>query len=339
MRYPKFLEDRGTIGFVAPSFGCNIEPYKSAFENAQKKFKALGYRLDIGPNCYKGEGIGISNTPEQCGAEINAYYPSAENDVLLSCGGGELMCEVLNYIDFERLKNAAPKWYMGYSDNTNLTFLLTTLCDTASLYGPCVSAYGMETWHQSVQDALDMLRGKKLTVTGYDMWEKESLKDEAHPFVSYNLTEKRVIHAYPDSFRMKGRLIGGCMDCLVNILGTRFDKVGDFLEKYKEDGFIWFIESCDLNVMSIRRAMWQMDAAGWFRYVKGFMIGRPLQYGTEMFGLNQYDAVLGIVGKYHVPVVMDVDIGHLSPMMPIICGSMGEVAVEGQNIEVKMSLE
>mgnify|MGYP003196560136 CR=1 FL=1 len=36
MKYGKFLPENGTIGFVAPSFGCNIEPYKSAFEYAGK---------------------------------------------------------------------------------------------------------------------------------------------------------------------------------------------------------------------------------------------------------------------------------------------------------------
>lgn len=36
MKYGKFLPENGTIGFVAPSFGCNIEPYKSAFENDRK---------------------------------------------------------------------------------------------------------------------------------------------------------------------------------------------------------------------------------------------------------------------------------------------------------------
>lgn len=47
---------------------------------------------------------------------------------------------------------------------------------------------------------------------------------------------------------MQGRLIGGCMDCLVNLTGTKFDRVGDFLEAYREDGFLWFLETCDLNV-------------------------------------------------------------------------------------------
>lgn len=44
MRYPKFLPEGGTIGFLAPSFGCNIEPYRSAFGHAVEKLQALGYR-------------------------------------------------------------------------------------------------------------------------------------------------------------------------------------------------------------------------------------------------------------------------------------------------------
>ena len=122
----------------------------------------------------------------------------------------------------------------------------------------------------------------------------------------------------------RGRLIGGCMDCLVNLTGTCYDKTADFLEKYKEDGFIWFLESCDLNVFSIRRAMWQMEHAGWFQYVKGFLIGRPMN-GNEMMGLDAVSAALEVAGRKGVPVVLDVDLGHLPPMMPIIMGSLGTV--------------
>ena len=71
MRIPEFLKENGTIGFVAPSYGCNIEPYKSAFDHAQDIFKQRGYRLLFGPNCYEGKGIGISNEPKLCGAELN----------------------------------------------------------------------------------------------------------------------------------------------------------------------------------------------------------------------------------------------------------------------------
>ena len=357
MRYPDFLAQNGTIGFVAPSFGCATEPYTSAFNNAQRKWKEMGYKLQLGPNCYAQEGIGISNTPEKCGTELTEYYCSTENDVLISCGGGELMCETLDYVDFEKIRQASPKWYMGFSDNTNMTFLLTTLCDTASIYGPCASAFGMEPWHKSIQDAMELLTGESLRFEGYDKWEKEWLKDEEHPLLPYNVTEPSVIKYILPGERtnieslkggagndnaaeitLSGRLIGGCMDCLVNLLGTKYDKVTDYTDRYKNDGILWFLESCDLNVMSIRRAMWQMEHAGWFEHCSGFIIGRPLCHGQEMMGLDQYQAVYEVIRKYNVPVVMDVDIGHLSPMMPIVCGSMGRVVSDGSSYSVEMSL-
>lgn len=340
MRYADFLPENGTLGFIAPSFGCYIEPYHTAFIHAQNKWKALGYRIDLGPNCYEGKGIGISNTPQDCGRELMEYYLKPENDCLISCGGGELMCEILDCIDFDVLKQAKPKWYMGYSDNTNFTLLSATLCDTAAIYGPCAASFYMEPWHESLQDAMDILTGKKTVVKGYPMWEKESLKSTDNPLVNYNLTETKILKGFPqqDHYQFSGRLLGGCMDCLVTLVGTNYDKVPEFAEKYKDDGFIWFIEACDFSVFDIRRAMWQMEHAGWFEHVKGFLIGRPLYFDQELMGLDQYQAVLEVAGKKNVPVIMDVDLGHLPPMMPLIVGSMARVNVKGNDIEIHMDL-
>lgn len=341
MRYPKYLGERGTIGFVAPSFGCNIEPYRSGFEEAQRKFRAAGHELWLGPNCYEGSGIGISNTPKKCGEELTQAYCGTESDVLISCGGGELMCEILDEVDFEKIKAAEPKWYMGFSDNTNFTFLLATLADTASIYGPCVAAFGMEPWHPAIRDAYELLRGKKKEIKGYDYWEKESLKDEEHPLAPYHVTEPKILHTFLGAekiqeVKMQGRLLGGCMDCLVTLLGTKYDAVEDFAERYKEDGIIWFLEACDLNVMAIRRAIWQMEHAGWFRYTKGFIIGRPMHFQEDMLGLDQYHAVVDLLAHYQVPIIMDADLGHLPPMMPVICGSMAEVSASGNDITIQM---
>lgn len=343
MRYPKNLPQGGTIGFVAPSFGCNMEPYRTGFENARRKFRELGYGEDLGPNCYAGDGVGISSTPENCAAELMEYYCREENDCLISCGGGELMCEILPHMDFERIRRARPKWYMGYSDNTNFTFLQATLCDTASVYGPCAAAFGMEPWHESLEDALGVLTGARDTVKGYEMWERESLKDAEHPLVPYHVTERRHLRTYvgrrpadKETVRMRGRLLGGCMDCLVNLTGTRFDRVAEFAAGYREDGILWFLEACDLNVYGIRRAMWQMEEAGWFQYVRGFLIGRPLCMGRELPGLDTVEAVLEVAGRKEVPVILDVDLGHLPPMMPVIVGSVGEVSVTGEDFSMRM---
>lgn len=340
MRYPEFLQEGGTIGFVAPSFGCSIEPYYSAFRNAQEKFQDMGYRLKLGPNCYEDCGIGISNTPEKCGEEVNRFLLGTESDIILSCGGGELMCEVLPFVDFGRIAKAAPKWYMGFSDNTNLTFLLPTLCDTAAVYGPCAPSFGMEPWHPVLWDAWNLLTGKCRQVAGYDKWEKESLKTEANPLETYHVTEEKLLVKYPDrDADIRGRIIGGCLDCLDTLVGTRFDCVKEFCRKYQKDGIIWFMESCDLNPMGIRRAVWQLKEAGWFRYVKGFLIGRPLCFGENVMGMDTYRAVYGVLEEYQVPVIMDVDLGHLPPSMPIICGSMTEVTVRKNQISIRYIME
>lgn len=339
MRYPKFLPEGGTIGYLAPSFGCNTEPYLSAFRHAAEKWESMGYRQVFGPNCYEGEGVGISNTPENCGQEVMDMFLSGEADCLISCGGGELMCEILPFVDFEKLAQAEPRWFMGYSDNTNLTFLLATLADTASIYGPCANSFGMEPWHRALSDAFEILRGQRKVVEGYDLWEKEALKCPENPLIPYNVTEPRAIRTFYGRERtveeivFTGRLLGGCLDCLVNLTGTRFDRVAEFAERYQRDGIIWFLEACDLNVFAIRRAMWQMEEAGWLKYVKGFLIGRPAN-GEPMMNLNAYDAVLEVAGRKNVPVVLDVDLGHLPPMMPMVVGSMGEVTVRGNDIRI-----
>lgn len=359
MRYPDFLSQNATVGFAAPSFGCTSQPYKSAFESALGFFETHGKSVQIGENVYKEDGIGISSTPESCGAELTRMYCDENNDCLISVGGGELMCEILPYVDFEKIGQSKPKWFCGYSDNTNFIFLNTIINDVAGIYAPCAGAFGMKPLHRCMKDYYNLLSGKTdedctgepsahfaphktISFDGYDMWEKESLKSAENPLATINATEKSHIKTYignrltshaagESEISFTGRLTGGCMDILVTLLGTRFDKVGEFNEKYKDDGIIWFLESCDLNVFAIRRALWQMDNAGWFRYVKGFVIGRPLCMGQEMMGLNQYDAVTGILGKYNVPIVMDADIGHVSPSMPVVCGSIGEVHAAGDS--------
>ena len=340
MKYPEFLKDGGTIGFAAPSFGAAAEPYYSAFQNALKRFRAQGFRCVTGPNVYASDGVGISSTPENCGRELTECYCSPDSGVLLSVGGGELMNETLEHVDFERLRGARPKWFMGYSDNTHLGFLLPTLCDTASLYAPCAPAFGMEPLHPAVEDAWQLLRGQKLAFRSYDGWEKESLKSPECPLAPYHITEENVpVFRNWDGAPLRGRLLGGCLDVLNNLAGTEFDRVPEFCERYREDGIVWFLESCDLGMADIRRALWHLEHAGWFRYAKGFLIGRPLHFGEVSFGIDRHEAVMSRLGSMGLPVLMDLDIGHLPPMLPLMCGALAEITPAPHGIGIRYILQ
>ena len=88
--------------------------------------------------------------------------------------------------------------------------------------------------------------------------------------------------------------------------------------------------------MSIRRGLGQLKNTDWFKYVKGFLIGRPCAaYGQEMFGIDQYRAVIDVLAEYNVPILMDLDIGHLSPMMPIVSGSTADIEFCNNGLQIQ----
>lgn len=391
MRYPEFLKDGGRIGYIAPSFGAADEWYGARFDAALEKFEALGYKNIEGPNCRLAEGIGKSNTPEKCAAEIMDYFTKDLCDVIISAGGGETMCEDLSYVDFDALSKAKAKWYMGYSDNTNLTFTLPVLCDTAAVYGQCATSFGQREWHESLHDDLRILTGKTdretgignasrtddapvFSFTNYPFWEGSSqkteeesdaaeqepqmtqietagtedpeLKEAEDPCAPWELNRTSCLTAYraggteptQEKVEFSGRLIGGCMDCLQILCGTKYDRVKEFAEKYREDGIVWFLEACDLNPMSMRRALWQFREAGWFSHVKGFIIGRPLHFEEDIMGMNRTNAVTGILKELGVPYLMDTDLGHLPPAIPYISGAIAEVTAEAGKMTVRQIL-
>ena len=335
MKYPEFIKKNDKIALVAPSFGCTFEPYSTRLNAAKKALKEK-YNIECGPNVDKALAIGRSNTKEKCAEEINVYFKDKDTKALLSVGGGELMVEILPFLDFEEIKKN-PKWFMGYSDNTNLTYLLTTICDIASIYGPNVPSLGIEPKHQSIVDALNILTGESLTIKSYGKWEKKENQKKADPLAPMILTEDTNMVSFPEkNVSFKGRLLGGCLDCLLCFLGTEYDKTKEFIEKYHNDGIIWFIEACELNTLAIRRAFLQMDMAGWFKNVKGFIIGRPLSGMEDCLGLNRFDAVKEVVEKYNVPIIFDVDLGHLSPSMPIVTGSIANVELKDNELTIDM---
>lgn len=347
MRYPKALREQGTIGVTAPSFGCVTEPYKSAFVNAQRQLAQRGFSVKVGETCGLAEGIGISSTPQRCARELTQFMTDPACDVVLSAGGGEMMCEVISRMDFDALAAADPKWFMGFSDNTNMTYLLATACDTASVYGPNAPAFGMKPWHPVLDQALELLMGTRDRVTGFDLWEKEGLKDEQHPLEPYHLTEPKILHRLDaengqvvecgmqdEPVRFHGRMLGGCLDCLANLAGTRWDYTAEFMERYPGEKVVWFLEACDYNPMDIRRAIWRLGQTGWFDHTAGFLIGRPGCYGVNWFGLDHYHAFTDLLQEYQVPVILDVDLGHLPPSMPILCGATGHVEIRDAQISV-----
>ena len=316
------------IYFVAPSFGVNLTYYKKRFNKAIKNLTELGYEYTIGDNVYKGEGVVASNTPELRGKEINDAFMS-DASIVWSVGGGELMIQILEYVNFDVIKNSNAI-YVGFSDNTNLVYTITTLLDKPTIYG--VNAPSLSTIQYDSKDTLDLINGKKEFI-GYPKWQYEF--KNPNPIYEYEFDRKAKMIPINYNNPINGILIGGCLDCLIGLCGTKYDNTVNYMKKHKNDGIIFFMEACDLNSLMLIRGLTQLKYAGWFDLVDAFIIGRSYNYNDKTFGVNMIKAYKMVLEPLNKPIILDAPIGHFNPTLPIMLGKKAEVSYKRNRLKIK----
>lgn len=335
MRYGKFINKDSSIGVNAPSFSCGGYPYEYRGRQAVKNFESMGFKVKCTPGCF---GFDITNLIDknfsfkQKADEFMGQYLDDNIDIIFSMAGGELEVGTINNIDFEKIKNGNPKYVVGYSDNTWLTFLLPTICDVCSVYSYNFSSFGCLPLHKSHIKLIDLLTCKSYKQESYDKYEIEDLSKikDGNPLATINDVIKSEWKSLNNkTAEMQGRIIGGCLDVLVNIIGTKYDNMEAFNEKYKDDGIIFFFESCDLNILSQLRAYLQIKNSNWLKYTKGIVIGRPLNKET-MYGVDYERMLHEAFDDLNIPVIYDCDIGHLAPNLSIFCGSINKIKLENK---------
>ena len=113
------------------------------------------------------------------------------------------------------------------------------------------------------------------------------------------------------------------------MIGTDFDNTEQFVEKYKDDGIIWNLESFNMEDVVLITHLWQIKQRGYFKTAKGFVFGRPLMYNSWI-NQSYQDAIMSILGDLDVPVIFDADIGHKGPQFPIIQGAKAKITSRRQ---------
>ena len=93
-----------------------------------------------------------------------------------------------------------------------------------------------------------------------------------------------------------------------------------------------------MNAADIYRHLWQMKQCGWFEHATGILIGRPAGYSTtENFELT--DALSATLGDLGIPVLYDVDIGHVPPQLTLINGAHATITYQDGQGKVVMTFE
>lgn len=336
MIYPKFLKDKDVISLTAPSEGCfNDEIELNGFENGIKEFEKRGIKVKETPDCRKCK-LGRSDSAQKRAEEFTNCFKDKETNAVLCYAGGEFLIEVLPYVDFNVIKEN-PKWFQGFSDPTSLLFYMTTALDIATIYSNNFRKFAMTPWHVSLENSLKILKGDLIEQHSFESYENGRI-EKVSGTEGYNLDTKARWKNITgeDKISLNGRLIGGCLDVLANIVGTRFDNVKNFIEKYKDDGIVWYFDNCDFTNEQVVRVLWQLKEAGWFKYAKGFIFGRSAN-SVSCFDISFKDSVLASLKELNVPIIIDTDMSHKAPASTFINGAI--INIESENGKGKFTFE
>lgn len=323
MIYPKFINKGDLVGITAPSDGNSKVSDFARLDNGKKKIEKSGYNV-IETDHVRSSDNGRSGDAKIRAREFMDLISNDEVKAIFSASGGDYLLEILPFLDFDIIKKN-PKWFQGYSDNTGLVHIITTICDIATIYGNNFNDFGMDNWHKSVEDNLRILEGESVIQESFDKYQ-DGFYDRITGLEEYVLTKPVKWHniGNDDEVVLKGRTIGGCLDVLISLVGTRFDMTKSYIEKHKDDGFIWYLESFNLTAPALTLALWQLREAGWFRYAKGFVFGRPTFYDDSP-GSSYEEVVMQELGELGLPIILEADIGHKPPQFTMINGGLGRL--------------
>ena len=326
MKYPSFLKNGDIIGITAPSAG--IGEYIESFEKSLNTLRNNGFRVietsNVRTNNY------ISSSAEERVKQLNELINNDEVKLIACATGGDFLIEILPLLDLKKLVEK-PKWVMGYSDPTNLLYYITTKYDIATIYGKNAGSYNQKILHKSLIDNLEILKGNIVEQRSFDLYEKEKNEE----IDGYNLTEKVYWENLNGEFNAQGRIIGGCLDCFRFIFGTKYDYTMQFIEKYKEDGIIWYLDIFSMSSEEVYCTLFQMKELGWFNYTKGIIFGRVLF--PKEFSLSYQECIKRAFPD--LPIIFNADIGHVSPKMTMINGSIAKIECKDGKGKINFELK
>ena len=328
MRYPELLKKGDTIGICAPSDGI-IDPEKIArLDAAIDNLKNMGYKV-IETESVRKSISGRSASSKKRAEEFMSLLENDDVKLIITATGGDFLIEIFDYLDLNKIKKLKPKWIQGYSNITVIEFIFNNMLDISSMYCQTVKDYAIKPIFKSLEDSLKIMSGEKVIQNSFEKFEKEWKNTYTDIFEGYNLTEEVVWKNLngESKIEFEGRSIGGCFDDIINLIGTKYDNVKSYIKKYKEDGIIWFLEIFEMTTPEITRNLIQMKNAGYFENCKGIIFGRPL-FVKEDYNITYSEAIKVGIGDLNIPVIIDADIGHVSPQLAVVNGAILKITSE-----------
>lgn len=319
------LENEATIGVTAPSSGVSPELHELVHK-ARKRLEGKGYRMQIGKTVWNQDKAKAAPALERA-AEFNRLMDDEAVQLIFPPWGGELLIEMLEHVNFEKIQS---KWILGYSDTSLLLLAITLKTGIATAHGTNLIDVRGESSDPTTamwEQVLSKKRGNSVVQYSSEKYQKEWQFDNPTPHI-FNLTEPtRWKSVTEENVKIEGRLLGGCIDVIRHLIGTEYGGIARFRNQFtKGEPIIWVMENCELTTTDLRRTLVQMKLAGWFKECAGIMFGRsPANGPVDNYTVE--DVYNDLYEELQVPIIYDVDCGHVPPQITFINGAYVEVEV------------
>jgi len=220
---------------------------------------------------------------------------------------------------------------LGYSDISLLLLAITLNTGIATAHGTNLvdlrGDYSDDTtamW----QSVLSTKKGESILQHSSEKYQKEWQFDKPTPHIFY-LTENTYWKSTANhKVKVRGRLLGGCIDTIRHLIGTPYGDVQYFKNNYiAGDSVIWFLENCELSTTDLRRTLIQMKLAGWFNNCNSIMFGRS-SANTPVTNYTVEDVYKELSEELQIPILYDIDCGHVPPQITFINGASAEIEVD-----------
>lgn len=330
LRFPSPLAPGDKIAVTAPSAGVE-GPAAKRIDFCVEWLRNAGYEVVVG-GCM--DGSGITSGPARTRAdELTQMLCDPSIRCVVPPWGGETGIDVLDLLDWEALARAEPTWLVGFSDLSTIQLPLTTRLGWATLHGdnladtPYEPPAGLARW-------LDVTSG-----AGPHRQRDSGLIADFRSFVEdpQATAWKHVGHGAwslhgAESLHVTGRLIGGCIETLCNLAGTPYGDVAAFGRRYAQDGLLVYLEAAGDEAATICRNLHGLRLAGWFAHARAILIGRTSAPNHP--AMTQREAVLDALGPLNLPIVFDLEIGHVPPHLPLVNGALATVTVAADRRDI-----
>jgi muramoyltetrapeptide carboxypeptidase LdcA involved in peptidoglycan recycling len=325
IRYPRPLVPGDVVGVTSPSSGV-AAALRPRLDVAVETLRRRGFDVRVG-DVMDGSGV-ASAPPHERAAELVAMLTDPAVRAVVPPWGGEIAIDLLDRVDWRALAED-PTWFVGYSDISTLLLPLTLLTGVATLHGQNLmdTPYRVPDPLLPWTDVVTAPAGATFTQGAARAYRAEGFDDwVADPGAAEYTLDTPGGWTRVDSdadLVATGRLVGGCLETLTHLVGTPYGDLSTFVEQHAPEGVVLYLENAESSSVDVTRRLLQLRYAGWFEHAAAVLIGRTR--GADLPGYTQHDAVRHALDGLGVPVLVDVDCGHVPPHLALVNGALATV--------------